>query len=158
MVIIKTEYLIFLNIKLQMLCKSHHLQCIKSSKRSREKGDISVREGQGTRPLFRWYCITNWHDCFIDITEWVQEYFQKPLLVNTIRCVICRCQLKLCHAKRKPYLNLVQKHCCILWANTQLKWTVSKCESVLWSDKSKFDMTRRTRHQIWNELILWIKV
>ena len=27
-----------------------------------------------------------------------------------------------------------------LWAETNLKWTVAKWESVLWSDESKFDI------------------
>ncbi len=56
-------------------------------------------------------CITHQHDSVIDITKRAQEYFQKPLSVNTIRRAICRCQLKLYHAKRKPYVNIVQKRC-----------------------------------------------
>ncbi len=74
------------------------------------------------------------------ITKWAQEYFQKPLSVNTIRRAICRCQLKLYHAKRKPYVNMVQKCRRVLWAKAYLKWTVSKWKSVLWSDESKFDI------------------
>ncbi len=38
------------NVKLKRFCKSHHLQCITSSKDS-EKLEISVRKGQGWRPL-----------------------------------------------------------------------------------------------------------
>ncbi len=53
---------------------------------------------------------------------------------------ICRCQLKLYHAKRKPYVNMVQKRCRVLWAKAHLKWTVSKWKSVLWSDESKCDI------------------
>ncbi len=76
-------------------------------KRLRETGEISVRKGQGRRPLFdahglrvlRRHCITHRHDSVIDITKWAQEYCQKPLSVNTIRHAICRCQLKLYHAK-----------------------------------------------------------
>ncbi len=49
-------------------------------------------------------------------------------------------QLKLCHAKRKPYVNMVQKRCCVLWANAHLKWTVLKWKHFLWSDESKFDI------------------
>ncbi len=117
-------------------------------KRFRETGEISVRKGQGRRPLLdarglralRRHCITHRHDSVIDITKWAQEYFQKPLLVNTIRRAICRCQLKLYHAKRKPYVNMVQKHHCVLWAKANLKWNVSKWKSVLWSDESKFDI------------------
>ncbi len=117
-------------------------------RRFRETGEISVCKGQGRRPLLdarglralRRHCITHQHDSVIDITKWAQEYFQKPLSVNTIRRAICRCQLKLYHAKRKPYVNLVQKRCRVLWAKAHLKWTVSKWKSVLWSDESKFDI------------------
>ncbi len=90
--------------------------------------------------VFRRHCITHWHDYVIDITKWAKEYFQKPLSVNTICCAICRCQLKLYHAKRKPNVNMVQKCHCVLWAKANLKWIVSKRKSVLWSDESKFDI------------------
>ncbi len=114
----------------------------------RETGEISVHKEQGRRPLLdarglralRWHCITHRHDSDIDITKWAQEYFQKPLSVKTIRRAICRCQIKLYHAKRKPYVNMVQKLRCVLWAKANLKWTVSKWKSVLWSDESKFDI------------------
>ncbi len=117
-------------------------------KRFRETGEISVRKGQGRRPLLdarglwalRRHFITHRHDSVIDITEWAQGYFQKPLSVNTIRCAICRCQLKLYHGKRKPYVNMVQKRHRVLWAKAHLKWTVSKWKSVLWSDESRFDI------------------
>ncbi len=86
-------------------------------KRFSETGEISVRKGQGRRPLLdacdlralRRHYITHRHDSVIDITKWAQEYFQKPLSVNTIRRAICRCQLKLYHSNRKPYVNMVQK-------------------------------------------------
>ncbi len=117
-------------------------------KRFRETGEISVRKGQGRRPLLdarglralRRHCITHRHDSVIDITKWAQEYFQKPLSVNTIRRAICRCQLKLYHVKRKAYVNMVQKPRRVLWAKARLKWTVSNWKSVLWSDESKFDI------------------
>ncbi len=53
---------------------------------------------------------------------------------------ICRCQLKLYHAKSKPFVNMVQKRCRVLWTRAYLKWTISKWKSVLWSDESKFDI------------------
>ncbi len=117
-------------------------------KRFRETAEISVRKGQGRIPLLdawglralRRHCITHRHDSVIDITKWAQEYFQKPLSVNTTCRAICRCQLKLYHAKRKPYVNMVQKRRRVLWAKAYLKWTVSKWKSVLWSDESKFDI------------------
>ncbi len=78
-------------------------------KRFRETGEISVRKEQGRRPLLdarslralRRHCITHWHDSVIDITKWAHDYFQKPLSVNTILRAICRCQLKLYHAKKE---------------------------------------------------------
>ncbi len=70
------------------------------------------------------------HDSVIDITKWAQEYFQKPLSVNTIR-----------HLQMPTKaLNMVQKRRCVLWAKAHLKWTVSKWKIVLWSDESKFDI------------------
>ncbi len=117
-------------------------------KRFRETGEISVHKGQGRRPLLdarglqalRRHCITHRHDSVIHITKWAQEYFQKPLSVNTIHRAFCRCQIKLYHAKRKPYVNMVQKHRRVLWAEAHLKWTVSKWKTVLWSDEPKFDI------------------
>ncbi len=108
--------------------------------------EISKRKGKGQRPLLdarvssalRRHCTTHRHDSVIDITKWAQEYFQKPLSVNTICLAICRCQLKLYHAKRKPYVNMLQKLRRVLWAKAPLKWTVSKWKSVLWSGESKF--------------------
>jgi len=37
-------------------------------------------------------------------------------------------------------VNMVQKRRRVLWAKAHLKWTVSKWESVLWSNESKFDI------------------
>ncbi len=117
-------------------------------KRFRETWYISVRKGQGRIPLFdarglralRRHCITHRHNSVIDIIKRAQECFQKPLSVNTIRRAICRCQLKLYHAKRKPFMNVVQKRHCVLWAKVHLKWTVSKGKSILLSDESKFEI------------------
>ncbi len=94
-------------------------------------------DARGLRALRR-HCVTLWHDSVIDVIKCAQEYFQKPLSVNTICHAICRCQLKLYHAKRKPYVNKVQKRRRVLWAMAHLKWTVSKWKSVLWSAESKF--------------------
>ncbi len=107
-----------------------------------------MRKGQGRRPLLdarglralRRDCITHRHDSVMNITKWVQEYFQKPLSVNIIRRAIFRCQIKLYHAKSKPYVNMVQKRHHVLWAKAHLKWTVSKGKSVLWPDEPKFDI------------------
>ncbi len=135
----------FFNVKLQRLCKSHHLQCITSSIDS-EKLDKYLYIREKAEDLC-WMTVvfgpsddTHQHDSVIVITKWAQENFQKPLSVNTIHRAICRWLLKLYHAKRKPYVNMVQKHCRVLWVKAHLKWTVSKWKSVLWSDESKFDI------------------
>ncbi len=86
----------------------------------------------------RRHCITHRHDSVIDITKWAQEYFQKPLSVNNPPCHL-QMPTK-AHAKRKPYVNMVQKRRCVLWAKEHLKWTLLKWKSVLWSDESKFDI------------------
>ncbi len=99
------------------------------------------------------HCITHRHDSVIDIAKWAQEYFQKPLSVNTICRAICRCHLNLYRAKRKPYVNMVQKQHCVLWAKAPLKWTVSNLKNVLWSDETKFDiLVGNHRHRV-----LWAK-
>ncbi len=141
------------NVSQRQIAKALQMQILSSTVHNiirsfRETGEISVCKGQGRRPLLdahglwalRRHCVTHRHDSVIDITKWAQEYFQKPLSVNTIRRAICRCQLKLYHAKRKPYVNMVQKHRHVLWAKAHLKWNVSKWKSVLWSDESKFDI------------------
>ncbi len=35
---------------------------------------------------------------------------------------------------------MIQKRRCFLWAKAHLKWTVAKWKTVLWSDKSKFEV------------------
>ncbi len=42
--------------------------------------------------------------------------------------------------KGTEHVNMVQKHRHVPWAKAHLKWTVSKCKKVLWSDESKFDL------------------
>ncbi len=136
----------FLNVKLQRLCTTHKLQCITS--KDSEKLEKSVCKGQCRRPLLDacglralgLHCITHRHDSVIYITKLAQEYLLKPLSVNTVRRAICRCQLKLYHAKRKPYVNMVQKHRRVLWAKAHLKRSISKWKSVLWSGESKCDI------------------
>ncbi|KAK3548245.1 hypothetical protein QTP70_005816 [Hemibagrus guttatus] len=116
--------------------------------RFRESGSISVRKGQGRKTILdardlralRRHCITYRNATVMEITTWAQEYFQKTLSVNTIHRAICRCRLKLYRSKKKPYLNMIQKRRCFLWAKAHLKWTVAKWKTVLWSDESKFEV------------------
>ncbi len=144
----------FLNVKIAKALQISLFTVHNIMQRFRETGEISVCKGQCRRHLLdasgalRWHCITHRHDSVIDITKWAQEYFQKLLSVNKI---FCRWQLKLYHAKRKPYVNMIQKHRHILWANAHLKWTVSNWKNVLWSDVSKLDILvgNDGRHVLW---------
>ena len=116
--------------------------------RFRESGTISVCKGQGRKTILdardlralRRHCITYRNATVMEITTWAQEYFQKTLSVNTIHRAIRRCRLKLYRSKKKPYLNMIQKRRCFLWAKVHLKWTVAKWKTVLWSDESKFEV------------------
>ncbi len=112
-------------------------------KRFKESGGISVRKGQGRKPKLnnrdlrslRRHCIKNRHSSISDITTWAQDYFGKPLSSTTIRSYIHKCQLKLYCAKRKPYVNSVQKRRRLLWARRHLGWTITQWKRVLWSDQ-----------------------
>ncbi|KAK3574930.1 hypothetical protein QTP86_019815 [Hemibagrus guttatus] len=114
--------------------------------RFRESGTISVHKDQGRKTILdardlrdlRRHCITYRNATVMEITTWAQEYFQKTLSV--IHRAIYRCRLKLYRSKKKPYLNMIQKHRHFLWAKAHLKWTVAKWKTVLWSDESKFEV------------------
>ena len=45
----------------------------------------------------------------MDIATWAREYFGKSLSLNTVCCCIKKCNLKLYYAKRKAFINFVQK-------------------------------------------------
>ena len=117
-------------------------------KRFWESGEIFVHKGQGRKPIpdardlraLRRHCIKNRHDSVTEITAWAQDHFRKLLSVNTVRRAIHKCKLKLYHAKKKPYVNTIQKRHRLLWAKAHLKWTEAKWKTVLWSDKSKFEI------------------
>ena len=114
----------------------------------RESGEISVRKQQGRKPTLNAHdlwslgrpCIKTRHQCVKDMITWAQEHFRKPLSVNTVRRNICKCKLKLYYAKWKPYINNTQKRHRLLWARAHLRWTDAKWKSVLWSDKSTFQI------------------
>ncbi len=116
--------------------------------RFRESGTISVRKGQGRKTILdahdlralRRHCITYRNATVMEFKTWAQEYFQKTLSVNTIHRAIRCCRLKLYRSKKKPNLNMIQKHRRFLWAKAHLKWTVAKWKTVLWSDESKFEV------------------
>ena len=105
-------------------------------------------KGQGHKPKLnnrdlrslRRHCIKNCHSSISDITTWAQDYFGKPLSSTTIRSYIHKCQLKLYCAKRKPYVNRVQKRRRLLWARRHLGWTITQWKRVLWSDESVFQV------------------
>ncbi len=66
---------------------------------------------------------------------------------------IHKCQLKLYCAKRKPYVNSVQKRRRLLWARRHLGWTITQWKHVLWSDESVFQVFfgRNGRRVLWTK-------
>ena len=78
-------------------------------------------------------------DSVQETTAWAQEHFQKSLSVNTAHCNIHRRRLKLHQAGKKPYVNMIQKHCHLLSTKAHLKRTEAKCRIVLWSEELKFE-------------------
>lgn len=60
--------------------------------------------------------------------------------MKTVHRAFQKAKLKFYYAKRKPYLNVIQKCHHLLWTNAHLKWSVAKWESVLWSDELTSDI------------------
>jgi len=88
--------------------------------------------------ILRPHCIKNKHDySVLEITVWAQEPFQRSLSLKTVHHLIHKCRLELYHAEKKPYVNMIQKHCRRLWIKAHLKWTEEKWKTVLWSDELK---------------------
>ncbi len=109
----------FLNVKLQRLCKYHHLQCIISSKDSEklEKSFFSLNfVGFPWSSAIRRHCITHLHDSVIDITKRAQKNFQKPLQMPN----------KAISRKKESICEQVQKRHCVLWAKAHLKFQSGK--------------------------------
>ena len=62
-------------------------------------------------------------------------------------------KLKLYHVKKKPYVNMIQKHRHLLWAKANLRWSEAKWKTVLWSDESQFEI-RYGKH---GRRVLWTR-
>ena len=78
----------------------------------------------------RQLCIKNRPDSVLEITAWAQEHFQESLCHRNIH----RCRLKLHQAEKKPHVNMIQKHCRLLWTKAHLRRTEAERETVLWAD------------------------
>ena len=73
----------------------------------------------------------------MEITAWAQEHFRKSLIdqyLKTVHRNIQKSSLKLYHAKKKLYVNMIQKVCHLLWVKVNLQWTEEKWKTVLWTD------------------------
>ena len=99
--------------------------------------EISVCKAQGRKSTLachdllslRWHCIKNRPDSIVEIIEWSQQHFRKPLSANTVRHCIHNCKLKPYHVTKKPYIHRIQKHRCLFWAPAHLRWTEVMCKS-----------------------------
>ncbi len=129
----------FLNVKLQRLCKSHHLQCITSSKDS-EKLEKSLRVRDKDEDLSWKPVVFGLSDDTASLIDMILSLtlLNGPRNTSRNHCrltqSICRCQLKLYHSKKKA----ICKHgseapsCLVSQASFKMR-TVSKWKSILWS-------------------------
>lgn len=107
-----------------------------SLKRFQEYGEISVCMVQGWKSSL----IFGPSDCTALKTGMVLSGKSLHGLSNTV----CE-HSSLCVPKyssiiaNKSFVNTIQKHRYLFWAKTYLKWTESKTNTVLWSDRSKFE-------------------
>ncbi len=135
----------FLNIKLQRLCKYHHLQCITSSKVwDKLEKSLCIRDKAEDlcclSMVFGPSDDTHWHDSVIDITKWAQKYFKKPLSENTI-CIPSKRKLSF------PVAQLVEHGA----SNAKIMGSFPR-ESKSWSNVNCYSVT-------WMHCkSLWIKV
>ncbi len=104
------------------------LNLLNNIKRFRETGEISVRKVQGRRTfldacglraLKRHCIITHQNDSSLTLLNGPRNTSRTIVGKHNLPCYR-RCQLKLCHAKRKPYVNMVQKRRCVLWTKARL--------------------------------------
>jgi len=103
----------------------------------------------------RQHCMKNRHNSDREIIAWTQEHLQKSLSVNAFHRATHKRQLKLFHAKT-PHVNMIQKHCVLLWTKAHLKWTEYK--TALWSDYFKFEIPfwkSKTLQSALKSLHLW---
>src|SRR4029434_1054286 len=91
---------------------------------------------QTTQTHTHTHCSKNRRSSISDINILAQDYFGKPLSSTTIRSYILKCQLKLYCAKRKPYVNRVQKCRRLLWARRHPGWATTRWKRALWSSES----------------------
>ncbi len=122
------------------ICKSHHLQCITSSKDS-EKLEKSLCVRDKAKDLCWMPVVFGPSDDTASLIGMIlsltllngpRNTSRKPLSVNTIRRAICRCQLKLDHCKKEAICEHGQKRRRVLWAKAHLNrlFQVEKCSRV----------------------------
>jgi len=86
-------------------------------------------------------CIKNRHVSVMEITAWALKNTSRNLFLwAQFTGIMHKCELKLYHAKKKPNVNMIQKHSHLFWAKTNLKWSEAEWSTVLWSDKTKFEI------------------
>ena len=66
------------------------------------------------------------------ILYWTSLHGSRNQSVNTVKCAILKCKLKLYDAKKKPYM--IPKQLSLLWAKAHIKWSEAKWRTVLRSD------------------------
>ncbi len=137
----------FLNVKLQRLWKSHHLQCITSSKDS-EKLEKSLCVRDKAEDLCWMPVVFGPSD---DTASHIGMILSLTLLNgprNTSETTVgkhnppCHLQMptKALSCKKEAICEHGPEAPSCPVGKAHLKWTVSKWKSVLWSDETKFDI------------------
>ena len=70
----------------------------------------------------------HWLATVLNLATWAWKFFGKPMSPNTARCCIKKCNVKLYHTSRHPYINAIYK---LLWALAHLKDTGNVCSGKI---------------------------
>ncbi|GBN48905.1 Transposable element Tcb1 transposase [Araneus ventricosus] len=76
-----------------------------------------------------------------DLVIWARKSFGKTISKVYMRLYIKRCSYALYKGRCKPFLTSSNKRRCVACAKSQLSWTVSQWEKVLWTDESIFEVS-----------------
>lgn len=77
------------------------------------------------------------------------------IILSEIQTYIQKCNLKLYHARKMPYMYKIQKHCCLLWAKAKPNFTML-CDKVenCWSDNANLAFFLETMWTV--SLMAWL--
>ena len=87
------------------------------------------------------YISKNRHLAVTDLIRWARQSFWKTIFDASMRRYIKRCCYAFYKSRRKSFLAAANKRWCVTWAKSQLSWTPSHWERVLWTDESNLQVS-----------------